>query len=298
MFLPINISWTKPDGDSTTRYQNKIALAAAYKYQALQERLQISISSRFEKINTQAILLPGLNMSYQLCPFLEFRANVQRSYRAPTLNEWYYNPGGNINLKPEQGWNEDAGYHLKLNIAKHVELNHDLSAFNRLINDWILWFGGSIWTPHNIAQVQSRGIESINNLVWQTGRWQFHLGINTSFILATTRASDIPNDGSIGKQIPYTPRYNGQGNIGFGYKKIYVNYNHTYTGYRFTTTDESQYIDPYQTGNLFMSYTYTLRKRVLRCSFQCNNIWNERYEVVNLRPMPKRNWGLGLGLTF
>lgn len=298
VFVPINISWTRPDGDSATRYQNKIALAAAYKYQAFQERFQVSLSSRLEKINTQTVLLPGLNTSFQLFPFLELRANIQRSYRAPTLNEWYYKPGGNIDLKPEDGWNEDAGYHLKLNIAKNIEFNHDLSAFNRLINNWILWFGGSIWTPHNIAQVQSRGIESINNLVWQNGLWQFHMGLNTSFVLATTRASAIPNDGSIGKQIPYSPRYNGQGNIGLGYKKIYLNYNHTYTGYRYTTTDESQYITPYQTGNIYLSYTHLYHQKELKLSLQCNNIWNEKYEVVNLRPMPQRNWAMGLGITF
>src|ERR1035438_3834455 len=126
------------------------------------------------------------------------------------------------------------------------------------------------------------------------GKWKFHLGVNTAYVLATTVASYIYNDGSIGKQIPYTPRYNGQMNIGFNYRRLSVNYNHTYTGYRFTTSDESYYLMPYQTGNLQLMYEAAYRHHALLFTGQCNNIWNEQYQVVAYRPMPGINWLLGI----
>jgi iron complex outermembrane receptor protein len=175
-----------------------------------------------------------------------------------------------------------------------VVLTHDLSVFNRVIDDWIVWFGGSIWTPHNIATVHSRGVETENNLQYRMGKWKLHVGVNTSYVLATTTQSYLPADGSIGKQIPYTPRYNGQGNIGFTWKDLFFNYNHTYTGYRFYTTDESGYIMPYATGNIQLFYTLYIRSVPLQATAQVNNIWNEKYEVVNARPMPGTNWLLGL----
>lgn len=298
VFIPINIAWTTPQNDSTPRFQNRFALATSYKFTSLQDRLNTAVNFRAEQINDQSVFLPGANASYQLCNVLTLRANVQRSYRVPTLNEWYYQPGGNPNLKPEKGWSEDAGYELKLPISSHILLTHDLSIFNRSIYNWILWFGGSIWTPHNIAKVHSRGIETFNSLLWKSGKWKFNLGLNTSFVLATTQQSDIPGDGSIGKQIPYSPRYNGQANAGVGYRNFLVNYNHTYTGYRFTTTDESQFLVPYQTGNFYANYKASFRKLNCGLSFYCNNLWNVEYKVVNLRPMPGRNYALGINFSL
>lgn len=298
LFIPTSIAWTIPANDSQTRYQRRIAVASAYRYHAFQEKLQLAINARAEQINSQSIFLSGANAAYFFHPYFKVRANIQSSYRAPTLNEWYYQPGGNINLKPERGWNTDAGYELKIPIENNWSIQHDVSLFHRQIKDWIMWFGGSIWTPHNIAKVYSRGLETSNKLIFQETNWSIYFGINTSFVLATTRESYLPNDGSIGKQIPYSPRYNGQSNIGASFKKISFNYNHTYTGYRFTTTDESQYLQPYQTGNFYASYLHPIKKLTFSIHASCNNAWNVRYQVVNSRPMPGRNWGAGLSLVF
>lgn len=298
LFLPVTIAWTLPTNDSQVRYQNKAALAAAYTYKAFHDKWKIALNARAEQINKQSVFLTGLNTYFRFHPFFKVRANIQSSYRAPTLNEWYYQPGGNINLKPEKGWSADGGYELQLPIGNHWAFHQDVSIFNRRIKDWILWFGGSIWTPHNIAEVYSRGIETNNKLIWQQAGWKVYLGVNTSFVLATTIQSYIPNDGSIGKQIPYSPRYNSQANIGCSNKKLSFNYNHTYTGYRFITTDESQFLTPYQVGGFYASYLHKIKNLECSLNIQCNNVWDKNYQVVHLRPMPGRNWALGLSLVY
>jgi len=170
--------------------------------------------------------------------------------------------------------------------------------FNRDIHDWIIWLGGAIWTPHNIAEVHSRGVETENNITYSVGKWKLHMGLNTAYVLSTTVASYIYNDGSLGKQIPYTPRYNGQANAGFTYKNLSVNYIHTYTGYHFITTDESEYLPPYQTGNLQLMYNAHVQHHLWQLTGQCNNIWNEQYQVVASRPMPGINWLLGIKISL
>ncbi len=298
LFVPVNFSWTKPQNDSQTRYQSKVAIAGSYLFVSKNEKLRAAINTRVEQINSKTFFLAGANISYSILPFLKVRANVQKSYRAPTLNEWYYQPGGNPNLKPERGWSEDAGYELKIPIGARIIFQHDLSIYNRNIHDWITWFGGAIWTPHNISEVQSRGLETANYLLWKNKNLSIKLGWNTSYVLATTVRSAIPNDGSIGKQIPYTPRYSGNTNFDINYKKIQMSYNHTFVGYRFTTTDESEYVPPYQLANLFVAFNSHIQKMNYKIYLQCNNCWNEPYQVVHLRPMPMRNFSAGLSIRF
>ena len=291
VFVPVQISWMQV-APNNTKQQDKIALAGAYELKALHDKLNAAINARGESVNSLAVLLPGADASYILTKWLSLRANAQRTYRVPSLNELYYFPGGNSSLKPEQGWTADAGYTVKARLGR-LSCYHDLSAFDRDIHDWIIWLGGAIWTPHNIAEVHSRGIETENNLKYQLRNWAIHLGVNTSYVLATTVSSYIPNDGSIGMQIPYTPRYNGQANLGISYKKLTVNYNETYTGYRFITADESEYLPPFQTGNLQLLYDFKLQTHAIQFTAQCNNIWDEQYQVVSGRPMPGTNWLAG-----
>lgn len=291
IFIPTQVTWMKMVPDTLNRSIVKTAIAGAYNVKLLR-KLDIAVNARGEIVNSTSFLLPGVDASYRLANWFSLIGNVQRTYRTPTLNELYYIPGGNSSLKPEQGWNEDAGYKIKLKTGNFI-FNHELSVFNRNIKDWIIWFGGAIWTPHNIAQVYSRGLETQNELLYSVGKCIFHLSLNTNYILATTVSSYIPNDGSIGKQIPYTPIYSGQANLGLTFKGLYINYNQTYSGYRYITTDESEYLSPYQTGNVQLTYHIT-SSHPIELLAQCNNIWNNHYAVVSYRPMPGINYVIGV----
>lgn len=296
VFSPVSLSAI--NSSTGVHTQEKLALAAALKAHYLEERLRLALAVREELINGKSIFLPGINAAYNCTGWLQLRANVQRTYRAPNLNELYYEPGGNDNLRPERGWNEDAGYSLRLKLLKNLVFEQELAVYNRQLHDWIIWFGGSIWTPHNIAVVHSRGIETGNRLVMNTGNWKLHLGLNTAYTMATTVSSYIPNDNSYGKQIPYAPRWQWQVNAGFTYKGFYLNYNHSYTGYRYLTTDESSWLEPYTTGNVQLMYELQRPAAHYYAVLQCNNLWNARYEVVSGRVMPGINWLAAVGIKI
>jgi len=298
VLLPATLQWVDSAEIRRTNTQNRYALAVNYLYSAFQNRFKIAANLRGEVVDDNSYVLPGGNASFEPTKWLLLKANIQKTYRVPTLNELYYNPGGNRNLLPESGWSADGGYVVHTRLGSGVTVNHDLTLFNRVIDNWIVWFGGAIWTPHNIATVHSRGVETDNKLTVRLGNINLHLGANTAYVLSTTVSSYLSGDGSIGKQIPYAPRYNGQANIGFSYKRLYFNYNHTYTGYRFITVDESQWLMPYNTGNIQALYTMSLRKNSLQFTAQCNNLWNKQYQVVNGRPMPGINWVAGVKLEI
>jgi len=312
LFAPVQFG-TSFNKDANLKMQQwRPALVAAYKLESDNERFSLNASIRQEWVAVEkSATLPGISALYQLFQkqntnsFLKLgiRCNIQKSYRLPTLNELYFSPGGNPNLLPERGWNEDGGFVFEISFQKDkkegnnkLTLKQETNLFNRNIKDWIYWLGGSIWTPHNLAEVHSRGIETENSIRYQTGNWKFNVSINTAYILSTTVASYMPNDGSIGKQIPYAPRYSGQMNFGIHYGFLFVNYNHQYTGYRFVTVDESQYLKPYQIGNLQAVYKLQWKDYNLGISAQVLNIGNKDYEVVNARPMPRRHFLLGVQL--
>lgn len=312
LFAPLQFSVASGAHISNKETQWRPAIAGSVHFQSADKRLAANAAFRQEWVNGVVNpLLPGAGMSYALFSEsgndrlyqLVIRGNVQRTFRTPNLNELYYFPGGNPDLKPEQGWTTDAGYaFVYRNNKKENRLfsfQHDLAVFHREIQDWIYWLGGNIWTPHNIASVHSRGVETDNRLEYQPGvNWNIHLSLKTAYVLATTLSSYLPHDNSINKQIPYTPRYNGQTNIGFDFRSLFFNYNHTYTGYRFTTIDESHYLLPYQTGNVQLMYTFKKDAYLIRVSAQVQNIWGATYEVVNARPMPNRNYVLSMHLGW
>jgi iron complex outermembrane receptor protein len=285
-------------GYSKVNYQSRVAIAGAIRSNSFHHRLQAAINGRVESINGKIIGLLGANAMYEVSKSIQLKVNGQRTYRNPTLSELYFFPGGNTNLKPEQGWNVDVGYvwHFK---RGNFHAEQATSVYARAIKDWIIWLGGAIWTPHNIASVYSRGVETENKLSYQTGNCIWHGAVSTAYVLSTTASSYQPSDGSIGQQLPYTPRYNARLNVGFTYKKLYFNYNYVYTGYRFITADATAYLLPYQLSNLQASYATSIKKSYpITLTAQVNNIWSEQYYIVAARPSPGINWLLGLGIAM
>jgi vitamin B12 transporter len=289
VFLPVHISTLADQG----KQQNKIAGVAAYSFTNSSKRLIAAASARTEMIDEQVAFTSGINASYRLLPSLQFRGSVQKSYRAPTLNELYYQPGGNADLKSEEGWSEELGYNYELH-SDELVIKHDLSFFHRLIDNWILWLGGAIWTPHNIASVQSMGVETENSVLLKKGKYLFHLGLNTTYISAKTASSYLPGDGSIGMQIPYTPKINGQLSGGIDIKNLSVDYILSFTGSRFVNVDETDRIPAYTTSNILVDYLVKRKNNSINLSLQLNNLFSETYEVVKARPMPGVNWLFGL----
>ncbi|HPI55321.1 MAG TPA: TonB-dependent receptor, partial [Chitinophagaceae bacterium] len=89
----------------------------------------------------------GLQAVYRLPFQTDLYATLSQTNRTPTLNELYYNPGGNKNLLPEKSNNLEVGTRIHYTKLR-TKLNAEISGFNRLVSNWIVWYGNSILTPH------------------------------------------------------------------------------------------------------------------------------------------------------
>ena len=279
-----------------TRELNKLAFFAAYKLQAFQAKLNYNVSVRKEFTNLTAIPFTGnTGLHYQLFKCLATKINANSSFKQPTLNDLYWNPGGNPNLKPEQGYEIDGGLEFKFH-HKNITLLFEGTYFIRHTINWIIWLPtqNSYWSPQNIAEVYSRGTETKTELSYHKKNVMIKLLMNTSYVLATNQKSKNENDNSLGRQLMYTPRYSGQAGIYVTFKNASLLFNQTYTGYRFTSTDNTTWLNPYYTANMKASYNYTIKKMTIEFFGSINNLFNKTYTVVANRPIPLRNFEFGI----
>lgn len=287
--------------DTTCFYHlSKLAFFAAYKLSLLNSKLNYNLSIRKEFTSQTEIPFTGnTGIHYQLTKYIATKINANKSYRQPSLSDLYWNPGGNPNLKPEDSYEFEGGFEINYK-KNNFNLLVEATYFNRHTKNWIMWlptpYGYS--TPRNIPEVYSRGAETKTELTYSKKEIILKLIIHTSYVLSTNEKNKSDNDNSEGRQIIFTPRYNGQGTLLIGYKNLNLLFNNNYTGYRFTSTDNSNWLNPYYIANLRCSYNYSFSSVNMEIFYNINNLFNKNYVVVPNYPMPLRNNEIGITMNY
>lgn len=286
----------------TTYFYNlsKLAFFGAYKISLLNSKLNYNLSVRKEFTSQTEIPFTGnTGVHYQFAKLIAAKINANKSFKQPSLSDLYWNPGGNPNLKPEDSYEFEGG--LEVNYKKNnFTLLVEATYFNRHTKNWIMWLpnGNSNWSPKNIPEVYSRGAETKTELTYSKKEVILKLIIHTSYVLSTNQKNNGENDNSEGRQLVFTPRYNGQGTILLGYKKLNLLFNNNYTGYRFTSSDNSNWLYPYYIANLRCSYNYSFSSVNMEIFYNINNLFNKNYIIVPNNPMPLRNYEIGLTINY
>jgi vitamin B12 transporter len=297
-----SLLYSASGGKDTSHYYylTKLAFFAAYKLSLLQSKLNYNLAIRKEFTSETEIPFTGnTGVHYQILKQLAAKVNANTSYRQPSLSDLHWNPGGNPNLKPEEGYEIDGG--LEFNYSKnnfHVLI--EATYFNRHLTNWIIWLQGDkgYVVPKNIAEVYSRGTETKTELYYSKKDILLKLVVNTSYVLSTNQKRVSENDNSVGRQLIYTPRYNGQATFVIKYKALHILFNNSYTGYRFTSTDNTNWLNPYYIANLKCAYDYSFSSVNMEIFGSVNNLFNKNYVVVANRPMPLRNYEVGLSINY
>jgi vitamin B12 transporter len=283
------------EGYANTPQQEQNSLFCSYKYNTSGERWIALVNVREEAVNTTLTpFTPSLGLERKVFEFISLKGNVSRNYRVPTFNELYYVPGGNPALKPEEGWSEEAGLYLHLS-GSGYRLEGSATAYNSKTENLITWLppDPSIqqnnWYDANISSVWSRGCEYMLGLNLTLNSVNLQLSGMYNLVLSTNPA---------GQQLIYVPAQCASGTFAVGYKKINFTYNHSYTGYRYETTDNTAWLFPYQVGNVMVSKVFKLKNTNLKFFVRVNNVWNQAYQVIAWYAMPLRNYQLGISIDF
>lgn len=233
------------------------------------------------------------------------KASISRNFRFPTLNDLYFLPGGNPNLRKESGWTYDAGFSFAIGKEGIYKLSGSANWFDSYINDWILWLPTTkgFFSPRNIKDVHAYGVEMQANLVVALSKdWQLSLDGTYSWTPSINQGEPISAaDQSIGKQLPYVPEFSSTitGRISwrswsFLYKWCYYSERFTMSSNDITLTGK---LPEYFMSNITLEKSFSFRWADLSLKGTINNLFNEEYLSVLSRPMPGINFEVFVGIT-
>jgi vitamin B12 transporter len=290
----------RSDGYADAPQQLRSALFGAYTYTARNERWSASASARQERMDQRLVpFTANIGAQVRLMPGAQLKASVSKLYRVPTFNDLYWVPGGVRDLLPESGHGAEVGVALDRTVGR-VAVNGEVTTYSRTMDQWIIWLPGpAYWSPQNVMQVWSRGVEAGAEVIVSVGRSKLTFALNTDHVVSTNQRAKSSDDASVDKQLIYTPMYSGRGRIGVQHGRFSATCIAVYTGYRYTSTDTRSFLEPFTVANAWLAYALRTGKRgSLSVDLQCNNLFDARYQVIADRPMPLRHYRIGVRYQF
>jgi outer membrane cobalamin receptor len=236
---------------------------------------------------------PRLGWVFQQSPGTAWRASVGNAFRAPTLNELYWNDGwmfGDASLKPEKSFTYELGLEKKLSENSSARLSYYAST----VTDLILWDwqSSTIETrAKNVGEAFMEGVEL---------EWERKLGERGKAFINYTYQKAVDRKDfdalAVGKTIRYTPQTKYNAGLVLGESSLLIRH----VGERFA--------DQYNTITL-PAYTVVdlkLAKKIkaMEIEFSVDNLFNESYSeivgnnpttwAVTKYPMPGRKYQAGV----
>lgn len=272
------------------------------------EYLGISAVLREELFGTElSPLIPALFIDGRLSKRgnIIAKASISRNYRYPSLNDLYFLPGGNPNLRSESGWSYDAGISFSVGDRESFSLSGSATWFDSYINDWIIWLPTTkgFFSPRNVKDVHAYGVEIDASTDIRLND-NLHLRVDGNYswtpsINCGEKISDA--DRSVGKQLPYVPRHTANISGRLSWRRWSFLYKWCYYSERFTMSSNdislTGKLPPYFMSNISLERTVSLKWADLSLKGAVNNLFNEEYLSVLSRPMPGINFEIFIGIT-
>jgi len=221
------------------------------------------------------------------------KANYGSSFRAPAFNDLYWPKDaysvGNARLKPEHGKDFDIGTMIRLPFFPGIAL--DVTYFRNSITDMILWLQGptAIWSPENVGKAEIQGVEMKTTL----SPWKdlVQVSLNYTYLDARNKTSDPTQ---FDMQLPNRPRNAYNVSLRLGLWSTYSVIDYSYTGERYTTTDNTASLPSYHVVNMLVGFTMPLDPVSLDAKLEVRNLENLEYQAMEGFPMPGREYRVSL----
>lgn len=288
------------DEVSSDSYSNKGASRNTLTAQVLTtwratRRLHLDLKTSAEMVDNKLYAYYNAGARYRFIDrYLTMKVSNSYNFRAPSMNDLYWEPGGNPDLQPEKGFSSDITLESNPQFGA-FDLHFDVSYFHKNISNWIMWIpkgNGAIWEPVNFDNVKSQGAEANARAGFASGKSRHELSFNYAYTRSLNNSGR--DDGAHGMQLPYMPV--NRWTAGYKYNlsdKLWFYYYAQFTDARFTSADQSYQTPPYTTHNAEVGYNLKLKKGpAITFSVKADNIFDAYYESTQYYPMPLRMfWG-------
>ena len=272
------------------------------------DRIGLSVVCREELTGDKwSPVIPALFVDAQLLRWgaLTAKASVSRNYRAPSLNDLYFMPGGNPDLRNERGFTYDLGLSGQWVHSDVWTLGAGLTWFDSYIDDWIQWLPTTkgFYSPQNVKRVHAYGVEFKAESQWAVTR-DIKLDMQGSYSWTpSVNVGDKMTDAdvSVGKQLPYVPRHSASVTGRITWRRWALEYKWLYYSRRYTMTSNETAVSgslvPYFMNNLSVERSFGWSFADLTLKGTIRNLFNEDYLSVLSRPMPGINFQLLIAVT-
>ena len=261
------------------------SVAGLLAYESGKVYLEAGAKKEFvDKIEAPFLYSFGGNFKFGTHFLVKFKAS--KNFRYPSFNDLYWQPGGNLDLKPETSYQAEvtpewAFENIKISVTPY---------FNR-INDMIRWLptADGFWAPVNTNKVRAYGLEAVLGFNKKFGKHQLIGNVGYSY----TKSENVET----GFQLSYVPIHKAFGMVQYQFKPIEVFVQGMFNGQTFTTTNESKTddLEPYFVMNAGISSTFFKNYKV---GFKVNNLTDTVYETMAYYPLPMRHYSVYLSINF
>jgi vitamin B12 transporter len=257
-----------------------------------------------ESFNNNTFLIPDFSAAFQfrILDAKEYflKASISRNSKIPAMNDIFWFPGGNPDLKNEYAFSYELTYDMNQKVSAPLTLNYNLTIFRNNIKDMIQWHPGeySYWTADNIQTVNSMGFESSLHLDFKVNNFKTVFNTVYTFTKAASGGSGSNKDTFKGKQLMYIPENNVNTSILFRYRSFYSSWVTIFNGRRYVTVDNSRYLPAYLLNNFMAGLKLNLKRNSLDMNFNIENLFNVNYQTIAYYPLPGRTFSLKILLQL
>jgi len=226
---------------------------------------------------------------------LILKGNLSRGFRVPTLNDRFW-PPGNANLKPESSWNYETGLQHTYKINQ-FRLTSEATVYRLLVDDYIQWvprLETGLWSPFNLKKVVSTGGELSSEGSYTSRKTVLNAGFLYSYTQSKQRKTYLPTAEPLNQQLYYVPQHSLRGYTGFKYDTWLLTANVNFTGMRYTTPENNQWLPAYTLLNVALGKSIRLGAYQFQLIGKVNNATNAIYQTLEYYAMPQRHYALSL----
>jgi vitamin B12 transporter len=257
-----------------------------------------------QMIQDSRFLAPDFSVSTEIKPFREkyyfIKASFSKNSKIPSLNDMYWSPGGNPDLKSETGYTSEITLDMTSYLSGSLKIKNDLTFFRNHISDMIQWRPGEsyYWEAGNIGNIVTSGLESGLDVNYTVQRFNARLNAGYAFTKAAIEGANTDNQEFSGNQLVYIPENQINALLRLSWQHFYSVFTASYTGKRFLTADNSQYLPQYSISDLTLGTKLNAGNVSCDLGFIVENLFNASYQNIAYYPMPGRSFLVSIVFQF
>jgi len=257
-----------------------------------------------EMIRDSRFLSPDFSASTEIRPFSEkyyfIRASFSKNSKIPTLNDMFWSPGGNPDLVNETGYISEISWEMTSFFSGTMQIKNDISFFRNRIKDMIQWRPGesSYWVASNMGNIITTGLETAIEAKYKVHGFNASLNAGYAFTKAAVAGESFGNHDLSGNQLIYIPKNQINALLRLNWNHFYSAFSSIYTGKRFLTADNSQYLPPYSVSDLTLGAKMNSGNISVDLGFVIENLLDASYQNIAYYPMPGRSFLLSIVFQF